>query len=488
MVPAAARFVSLYPPAEVRLVPGPCYEVGRVSAAAAAWGAHGPVRRTGTLVEEAPGLVGVGVEGVCVGYLPGPVPGPLLHDIAALRAQGAAALVEVTVGAGPSPVVTAHLGGGAASDSRPEPVAVSSTFRSLPGPGPALPPGAPTQGPSLLTRAAKAAQDKVAEHKARREREGHMRRGEWVPPVPQGAVVRAWAKGRSTEVVGESFRPEAFIALLGREPGFRQHSGAEVRTEALLVPDPNNPHGKGAAVAVYVGNLHVGYLEQKTAEQYHSALRVVRDAGAVVAVPARVWASRPGGRTAHVNSRVPLSLPAPNGLTPSNGLPDCEFVIIPQGRYVQVTKEDEHMDVLARYTLRGASTDNYVAATLRSVNEIMPRSSYRAVQVEIDGERIGVLSKGQSDKVLPLVAHIERCGLLPVARAAVKGTRLKADVVLDIVDAETVEDDWLDRLRVVPGQEANIDAEHGTDPERPSFDWDDEDLGKEPQDAPGREE
>jgi hypothetical protein len=57
-------------------------------------------------------------------------------------------------------------------------------------------------------------------------------------------------------------------------------------------------------------------------------------------------------------------------------------------------------------------------------------------------------------------------------RAAVKGTRLKVDVVLDCVDAQTVEDDWLDDLGEAV-TDANVDKTPAA-PARPDFDWDDE--------------
>ena len=187
--------------------------------------------------------------------------------------------------------------------------------------------------------------------------------------------------------------------------------------------------------------------------------------GMVLQVPARAWVG-------DVAMYLSAWLPAPDAVLPSNGLPEEPHAVLPPGRKIQVAKEDEHMDVLRDYVLRGSEADNHVAATLRSINEIRPRSSYEAVQVEIDGRRVGVLTKLQSDKLLPLVKHIEQRGLLPVVRAAVKGTRLKADVVLDCVDAQTVEDDWLDDLGEVV-TDANVDKTPAAQA-RPDFDWDDE--------------
>lgn len=317
---------------------------------------------------------------------------------------------------------------------------------------------------------AELARAQAAAEAARREREGYMRGDEWVPPSPHGVLVEAWAPGRSLEVVGEAYRPAAFITLMARRPGFRTYEGVEIDTDAILVPDPHNPYGRGEAVAVFVGGEHVGFLAQEDAHEYYPSLADMRGRDELLRVPARTWASNPGG--GRVNARVTLVIPEARGLRPSNDLPADPYVVIPAGRRIQVTKEDEHMDVLSRYVLRGSGVDNYVAATLRSINEIRPRSSYECVQVELDGQRVGVLTKGQSEKLLPLVRHIEERGKVPVVRATVTGTKLKADVILHTADATTIEDSWIEALGEAVTA-ANIDKM--PEPKRPDFEWDDED-------------
>ncbi|WP_146750759.1 MULTISPECIES: hypothetical protein [unclassified Actinomyces] len=319
--------------------------------------------------------------------------------------------------------------------------------------------------------AAAAARERAQAEQERKDREGYSTAsGDWVPPKPLGTLVDPWAPGQSLEVVGEHYRQRAFVRLLGRKPGFDQYGGVEVYGEGILVPDPNNPYGGDGAVAVYFGGEHVGYLAREDADRYFPTLESMHGNGVLVRVRARVWASRPsaGG---DVNARVTLVVPEPAGMFPSNDFPDAPYAVIPTGRRIQVTKEEEHMDVLAGYVRRGVNVDNHVAASLRSINEIRPRSSYECVQVEIDGQRVGVLTKGQSDKLLPLVRHIEQRGYVPIVRAVVKGTKLKADVVLNTADAETIDEDWLDDLGEAI-TDANIDKMPATTP-RPDFDWDD---------------
>lgn len=332
-------------------------------------------------------------------------------------------------------------------------------------------PSAPQEGDSeRQAQSAQEAERALAAVQERQRREGGFVDGEWCPPVPNGTPVEPWAPGRPVEVVGEAYRPEAYRHLLGRTPGFHRVEGVEVHTDALLVPDPRNPFGNGTAVAVYAGGQHVGFLAQEDADRWYPTLAGLAAEGSILKVPARVWASDYYSR---ISARATITVPGPSSVRPTNTLPSVPHVVLPAGRRIQVTKEDEHMDVLARHVPRGAGAESHVAATLKSINEIRPRSSYEAVQVEIDGERVGVLTKGQSEKVLPLVRHVEQRNLIPVVRAVVTGTRLKAEVVLSTVDAETVDDDWLDSLGNAVTT-ANVDADRTTTPVRPEFDWDDE--------------
>lgn len=300
---------------------------------------------------------------------------------------------------------------------------------------------------------------------------GYMGSENWVPPRPVGELVEPWVAGKRLEVVGETYRGDSFTALAEGQSVFRSYQGLEIHDPAVLVPDPNNPYGHRRAVAVYVRDQHVGYLAQEDANSYFPLLAEIQAQGRLLTVPARTWC-RLDPDTSRVRARVSIRIPVVGQIRPSNDLPTVPFVVLPSGRKIQVTKEDEHMDVLAGYVRRGSGVDNYVAASLRSINEIRPRSSYEAVQVEIDGERIGVLTKGQSEKLLPLVRHVEQRGLVPVVRAVVKGSKLKAEVVLDTVDAESVDDDWLDSLGGAV-TEANVDKRPAP-PERPDFEWDDE--------------
>ena len=291
-----------------------------------------------------------------------------------------------------------------------------------------------------------------------------------------GAVLGSALRAVDHQVIGvhavsEASRERA-EALLPGVPVLDVEEIVE-RAELVMLAVPDDALATLVKGLADLGRWQPGQLVVHTSGRY--GIGILEPARRLGAIPLALHPAMTFGGFSTDVARLtgcPMAVTAPDAVLPSNGLPEEPHAVLPPGRKIQVAKEDEHMDVLRDYVLRGSEADNHVAATLRSINEIRPRSSYEAVQVEIDGRRVGVLTKLQSDKLLPLVKHIEQRGLLPVVRAAVKGTRLKADVVLDCVDAQTVEDDWLDDLGEAV-TDANVDKTPAAQA-RPDFDWDDE--------------
>jgi hypothetical protein len=120
--------------------------------------------------------------------------------------------------------------------------------------------------------------------------------------------------------------------------------------------------------------------------------------------------------------------------------------VLPWGRAVQITGEEHHMDVLRTFAL--GSDPRHVAATLHVIEE--PRRTgdpVRVVEVRLDGEPVGVMSKAISEQTRDLVAYVESCGRVPVARATVKGSDLRADVVVHVARTSEVPQKWLDSVK-----------------------------------------
>jgi len=272
---------------------------------------------------------------------------------------------------------------------------------------------------------------------------------------PHGRPVQPWSERFIHQnIVGESFHESAFKSLAA-EYGHRTAPdfGFELADAcAAIVRDPENPYDADA-VAVWIDGRHlVGHLPRDVAAQYSLRLESL-DRGTYLQVPARVWIGtatdwdeRTGSETRRVRGSVSLRLPEADGIVPFNELPDEAHVVLPWGRAVQITGEELHMEVLRTFAL-GAEA-RHVAATLHVVDE--PRRSggdVRVVEVRLDGQPVGRMSKAISEQIHDLVTYVTTCGRLPVARAIVKGSDLRAEVTVHVARTSEVPQKWLDSIK-----------------------------------------
>ncbi len=260
------------------------------------------------------------------------------------------------------------------------------------------------------------------------------------PPEPSGQSVQPWSvKTRRFEVAGEFYRMRN-IELLFANESTNTVDGAEMSLDATLVPDSGNPFDQ-QAVAVFVGGLHIGYLERGEASKYHTALAKLAQTGRVLTVASRQWAR---GSAGDLGARVTLDLPDPTGLVPRNRLPESSAVL-PAGGAVQVAGEDKHMDALIPL-LDPAGSDVHVAVSLHTTIETRARSTNELIEVRLSGKLVGFLSKAQTANFASLVKYVTDRGLVPVARATLRGNTIKADVTLHVAKAHEVSPEWLQSL------------------------------------------
>lgn len=262
--------------------------------------------------------------------------------------------------------------------------------------------------------------------------------GDHMPPRPTGQSHQAWSpRTQQLEVAGEWYRAEDLRQLFTRHAKVSE-SGIEIRLPAVLVPDAANPHDD-KAVAVFVDDLHVGYMERPDAKKYHRAISDLP--GGELVATSRQWLR------ASVDDtwvRVTLSLPLPEHLVCPNPFgPEC--VSLPAGSTIQVTKEEDHMEHLVGLLDRYGN-EAVVAASLRSVTEQRPRSTVDLVAVDIDGQQVGVLSTTQTANFLPLVKRAEAEGRQLFCRASLRGNTLKADVALHARKAHELDESELQTI------------------------------------------
>lgn len=271
---------------------------------------------------------------------------------------------------------------------------------------------------------------------------------------PHGRAVPPWSEQLSRHnVVGESFH-EADFKKLAADHGHKTvpDYGIELtETRAALIPEPDNPHDSNA-VAVWIDDRYpVGHLPRDLAADYSSRLESL-DRGTFLQVPARVWIAptsdwdeRTGAEVRRIQGSVTVQLPDPDGIVPYNDLPEEPHTVLPWGRAVQLTGEEQHMDVLRTFAL--GHSPRHVAATLHVIEE--PRRTgdpIRIVEVRLDGEPVGVMSKAVSTQIHDLVTFVASNGRTPVARATIKGSDLRADVAVNVARTSDVPQKWLDSV------------------------------------------
>ncbi len=260
-----------------------------------------------------------------------------------------------------------------------------------------------------------------------------------------GVPVQPWARANVyQEVVGETHYGPAFRRLLKANPAHvrpGEYGTALDGLPAAVVAEPGNPYDPDA-VKVLVQEELVGYLPRDVATAYSAPLKKLAQRGEYLAVSARVWvAPRGDERTGSVS----VKLPPPDGVRSFNEPPDHPHCVLPAGGAIQVSGEENHMDVLARYL---SDRERYITVTLHVVHEQRTGRSqpYPAVEVRLDGQRVGVLTKAMSEKVADLVAYIADRNLLPVCRAVLKGSPLRVELVLFVAKSHEVSSKWLESV------------------------------------------
>ena len=224
---------------------------------------------------------------------------------------------------------------------------------------------------------------------------------------------RLSADGRLA-VVGEShYQPALHRAARGVAAGsdFDQHPAVV----AVLVPEPENLYDLHAVRVEVVTGAHaetVGYLCRSDARAYQPTLLGLRDAGYVGTCPGRITGGGPGR-----SYGVYLHLAGPEALLLENLVGEID--LLDPERHVTVTKEESHQETLARHHSTARSL-THVAAELASssVSRGKHKGAY-AVEIRLDGERVGELTAAMSTRYKHLVVAAEGNGNCATCEAVI---------------------------------------------------------------------
>ena len=260
-------------------------------------------------------------------------------------------------------------------------------------------------------------------------------------PRPPDLPLHVWLPKNAprVEVVGESYHPHEIRALL---PAVMDPDGEDVAVQVAVRHDTNNRYDKNA-IEIRASTGVLGHLAREAAEGYCAVLDELHSKNMTCSVTARVW-----GRENHqfqdekarfVGS-VWLELPAPHMILAANQPPDVAHELLPIGKGIQVTGEDKNMSAITPFLT--AAGECWVYATLHSTTEKTVRSQKELVEVQIDGQTVGRLSPKMSTDMLPVINFLSERGKTTTVRAIVKGTALKADVVVYVQRAAELLAGW----------------------------------------------
>lgn len=252
------------------------------------------------------------------------------------------------------------------------------------------------------------------------------------------------------EIVGEAYREAQITAALGRP--VKQNQEVEETYEALLVPEPDNPHDPNA-ISVRVRGQVVGYLSREAAAAYRPIVHRITASGLVTTTTARIWAVK---RVSWDNSAPPrffsnirIYLPEPHEILPLNYQAQTNVAVLPWGGALQVTGEDEHFDHLFNYVPKGGA--GLVILTMHQVTRTLKNGAQRnLVEVRLDGERVGQLTAVTSAHFLPSITHAGDFGKTLGVWAKIKGSGLAAELVVQGARAAELDDSWLNAMPNFP--------------------------------------
>lgn len=141
-----------------------------------------------------------------------------------------------------------------------------------------------------------------------------------------------------------------------------------------------------------------------------------------------------------IEVRFSLKLGRPSEALPLNDPPSKPYTMVPRSSVVQVTKENEHLDALLMHVPR--SGYGLVYATFHE--RVSTKGSTKPhVEARIDDVRIGQLTPQMSERFLPMVRHLSERGLDTACWADIAGSRVAAEVRIDCLKANEVDDEVL---------------------------------------------
>lgn len=256
--------------------------------------------------------------------------------------------------------------------------------------------------------------------------------------------------GTAYEIKGLYYRPKAMASLYRSVNG---QDRTDVIVQVSLVPEPDNPYDKNAISVRYKGKS-IGYLPAENAAKF-AQIRRVAASGLEATTTARFWSYKDYENKRRYTGWI--ELPAPHNIVPLNDPPTDGFTVLPIGNAIQVTKEADHLDVLLDYV--PPAGEGHILVSMHRMPPV-GRRTWEGVEIRLDGERVGELTKGSAEKYINAVRHFEDKGVELFCHAIIKGSSVAAEVTIFGAKAHELTEDDLEPKdykpipKLVPYQEA----------------------------------
>ena len=190
-------------------------------------------------------------------------------------------------------------------------------------------------------------------------------------------------------------------------------------------------------LAVFIDDVQVGMVPDEARESYRHVVEELHSSHQCLLVPASIWMTRKNGFKAGVSVKFPL----PDEVKVPVGMPSGPVAILPQGRKVQVTGEENHTEALLGLLAGEHSVP--VVAELKSFIKKLKTTERTVVGVKVGGVMVGLLSTQMSQHFRPVVEACEDAGTALVCHGRITGNQLKVDLVLEAVKGSELPPEWV---------------------------------------------
>lgn len=256
-----------------------------------------------------------------------------------------------------------------------------------------------------------------------------------------GSPYRLWNESRAWCDYELILQDQYLPAIRSLFPAETSGDGIVLTPEVQLIPEPGGPHGPWS-ISVRAKGMTIGYLDPDDGPRWAPPIRRIVASGFVPTTSARIWAKEYDGWDGpEFRATVQIALGEPMLAIPLNSPPEEPYTLLPRSAIVQVTKENEHFDVLRDHV--PASGHGLVFVTL--VENVPATGKAKPhVEVRIDNRRVGQLTPQMSQRFLPMIQHLRARGLTTACWGDIKGSAVAAEVRIDGIKANEATTSVLD--------------------------------------------